>query len=136
MTTLHKATITQFGRTFTAETWALDVKQAKSNLDKKWKHAQKIENICNTGLTLAEITAKNTCSNDKTHTRLKKMKTKPQQWQPIETAPKDGTYILALDINKNIFHVLWSDYWMTVWGFSEVDATHWMPLPPEPNANT
>ena len=59
--------------------------------------------------------------------------TNAHQWQPIETAPKDGTEILVLDINKVVFHVLWADYWMTVWEFSEVDAKYWMPLPPEPN---
>ena len=69
MTTLHKADITQFGRTFQSETWALDATQAKHQFTKKWKHAIAIKNIQNTGLTLSELSAKNTCINDKTNTK-------------------------------------------------------------------
>lgn len=61
------------------------------------------------------------------------------EWQPIETAPKDGTKILAF--NK------WGEYGVAEWvesqqcwfaGYDDFTApTHWMPLPepPEDNSN-
>jgi len=62
------------------------------------------------------------------------------KWQPIETAPKDGTHFLAywpehdLDPHMKQYHVchyahgaIWP-CWIT-----EDDLpTHWMPLPPPP----
>jgi len=60
-------------------------------------------------------------------------------WQPIETAPKDGTVILTLRKNGRIAPAVWYDNpfgdkntvidnssgkWWTV--------THWMPLPEPP----
>ena len=56
-------------------------------------------------------------------------------WQPIETAPKDGRFILA-----------WSDYDCTfigifngTWWIDDHDnicrPTHWMPLPAPPEIN-
>ena len=76
-------------------------------------------------------------------------------WQPIETAPKDGTSIIAMyiHINTEIVHaVFWMDveedspgdpddvgWWTYVWsevGRSKLEdwmtPTHWMPLPPPP----
>ena len=77
---------------------------------------------------------------------------KQDQWQPIETAPKDGTYILCIVNNSRPSIVHWGcyfdkgmfgcdpetfmseeefeDYWNNV----SYEPTHWMPLPtpPEP----
>jgi hypothetical protein len=57
-------------------------------------------------------------------------------WRPIESAPKDGTYILASDgEDEGCAVVRWDcDGWCYAW--HEYDgpmqmhsATHWMPLP-------
>lgn len=79
-------------------------------------------------------------------------------WLPIETAPKDGTNILIIDMTAEAPEAAlahFSEYW---WGcknferseFEEenigcgtsvlefvgyYDPTHWMPLPPPPEQN-
>lgn len=72
-----------------------------------------------------------------------------QQWQPIETAPKDGTSVRLLSERGNDVGY-WCDYsgrepaakdpesgevlhgeWSTELGNGE--PTHWMPLPAPPN---
>ncbi len=63
-----------------------------------------------------------------------------QGWQPIETAPKDGTWVLTCDVSDfNLQRVL---RWDTdthsrnpTWRDHELfpkTPTHWMPLPPVP----
>ena len=67
-------------------------------------------------------------------------------WQPIETAPKDGTAILVY-FPKDFFDrkrnhqtvVYWAikDPWVTGWevyggSFLSIEPTHWMPLPDPP----
>lgn len=59
-------------------------------------------------------------------------------WQPIETAPRDGTEIIGHDIRTGVSHVTRWDY-----GWDDPDdhyyseapeysPTHWMPLPSPP----
>jgi len=67
-----------------------------------------------------------------------------QQWQPIETAPKDGTEVLVwcehhgtayLAIFENHFpNQGWfcADAYPDGWTELCVDPTHWMPLPEPP----
>lgn len=60
------------------------------------------------------------------------------EWQPIETAPKDGTQILALTKGGDIYAVSYDDIFSAPWrlinefGFNEHVMTHWMPLPQPP----
>ena len=65
------------------------------------------------------------------------------KWQPIETAPKDGTDILAFrprpkrsSTVHGIISVRWSwlsDKWVSNWANKDVgQITHWMPLPEPP----
>ena len=71
------------------------------------------------------------------------------EWQPIETAPKDGTEILAyFGPHTGVVQVSWNspDYdgfklWVVddrkhgpyyLRGYSNPYPTHWMPLPPAP----
>lgn len=76
------------------------------------------------------------------------------QWQPIETAPKDGTQVLCCSLGADdrpmIFVGHWAhvptmfssihiepgpDGWAWVCGFSAIlQPTHWMPLPAPPAA--
>ena len=76
------------------------------------------------------------------------------EWKPIETAPKDGTHILAYgkvvpdaDDDEVITAVYWDSscilchYWALVAVFSWVEGddfypTHWMPLPNPPKEKT
>lgn len=64
----------------------------------------------------------------------------PMEWQPIETAPKDGTTIWCLDaIYGKPWHYecIWNAIeWYHGFGTAWPDAkpTHWMPLPPPPKA--
>ncbi len=76
-----------------------------------------------------------------------------QQWKPIETAPKDGTWILGINNRGNCAVIIWAkealdgrgglaNGWihpfsdMTLSGFWNGDcgsvATHWQPLPHPP----
>jgi hypothetical protein len=74
-----------------------------------------------------------------------------KNWQPIETAPKDGTKILILDRDGDIEISEWyqsfhdeyvqldngfyrkeTKIWSQGWNGNGHRATHWMPLPEKP----
>jgi len=59
-------------------------------------------------------------------------------WQPIATAPKDGTKILVHRIGWHAPEIAqWSSYshaWVLFEG--SVEPTHWMPLPNPPAGET
>jgi hypothetical protein len=75
-------------------------------------------------------------------------------WQPIETAPKDGTWILVYEHCEplpSVYVVRWGvpewwgasvdETWVTIAvgpnpdTYNATDATHWMPLPDPPITN-
>lgn len=73
---------------------------------------------------------------------VKRLNTRTSGWQPIETAPKDGSFILLLT-PYGIIQGHWNDdcwnqnvcdstYEMACAVIS-ADPTHWMPLPEPPN---
>lgn len=60
-------------------------------------------------------------------------------WQPIETAPKDGTLILIAKGGASAWHNMFAGYWDEGLGEFKYhrdgyvrNPTHWMPLPPPP----
>ncbi len=59
-------------------------------------------------------------------------------WRPIETAPRDGTEVLADTSGLGRVVVYWDDeesQWGTGLGYLDRGApTHWMPLPPPPTS--
>ena len=73
------------------------------------------------------------------------------KWQPIETAPKDGTYIAAYEWRGSLdypemeqIYTAWyapshstPGYWLQYNGTTLLKAhpTHWMPLPKPPTRN-
>jgi hypothetical protein len=59
-------------------------------------------------------------------------------WQPIETAPKDGTWILSADagderlVTRHGFTIVqWCDSWRDEEGY-KWEPTCWQPLPEPP----
>ncbi len=54
-------------------------------------------------------------------------------WQPIETAPKDGSRILLATPTGKISGGMWSlQYRVWSWPYVMVEPTHWMPIPEPP----
>lgn len=56
------------------------------------------------------------------------------EWQPIETAPKDGTQILLGKVGGSMIVGFWNGY---AWDDGDFDSnvswpSHWMPLPEPP----
>jgi hypothetical protein len=56
-------------------------------------------------------------------------------WQPIETAPRDGTSVLAVWAYGAHEVVRWCGWWDAN-GFTRPEPTHWLPLPPPPKEPT
>ena len=60
------------------------------------------------------------------------------EWQPIETAPKDGTEVLGFvssDTGADDFFAVicfWENQWRVSSVLDATDVTHWMPLPEPP----
>ena len=61
------------------------------------------------------------------------------EWRPIETAPRDGTEVIAMIARKRI-RLAWyfkpssrTEGWLDENGRSII-PTHWLPLPPAPGA--
>ena len=57
----------------------------------------------------------------------------PEQWQPIETAPKDQTDILTFSKEGKIDVGYWENELWCDGDYSYWEATHWMPLPTPPS---
>ena len=59
------------------------------------------------------------------------------EWQPIETAPKDGTRVLLVidhgEWGDKVWTGLWADGWIVSYGKTTNEPTHWMLLPEAPN---
>jgi hypothetical protein len=60
-------------------------------------------------------------------------------WQPIETAPKDGTDIIVYrpNFDSNYIPIVGVDYWskrLNCWGKSRADTppVKWQPMPKPP----
>ena len=61
------------------------------------------------------------------------------EWQPIETAPKNGTLVVVCALGSvpvSAVYVSWakndSGGWLAVGNGEMIEATHWIPLPPPP----
>lgn len=59
------------------------------------------------------------------------------KWQPIDTAPKDGTIVMGCDYDYGVYQIykmkLDKDYgWIDPNWDGGYRPTHWMPLPPTP----
>ena len=78
------------------------------------------------------------------------------EWQPIETAPKDGTWVLCYGLahdedasEPRIFTAVWTNWrngkklknwwWQFAWFdggyYGECEPTHWMPIPAPPQVS-
>lgn len=59
----------------------------------------------------------------------------PTTWQPIETAPRNGTSFLACSAASSVFFAHWANgvvdgtSWTDEGGYEGRHATHWQPLP-------
>jgi len=58
------------------------------------------------------------------------------EWQPIETAPAEGEFLVYMPEERNTFQVMRKHPNVSIIGnvfaFDLTKPTHWMPLPPAP----
>jgi hypothetical protein len=55
------------------------------------------------------------------------------EWQPIETAPRDGQRVLMLTAKHYVITGFFSNgWWLSHPGVYQIHPTHWMPLPEPP----
>lgn len=70
------------------------------------------------------------------HARVQDLERGAAQWQPIETAPKDGPILLRSKKGR-VADGMWIAATDTrggwAWALIHQEPTHWMPLPPEPD---
>lgn len=59
------------------------------------------------------------------------------EWQPIESAPKDGTHVLVTDADYPAITTV-AAYVHGQWKFctNHGQISHWQPLPPPPRSET
>lgn len=58
------------------------------------------------------------------------------EWQPIETAPKDGRRLLLATPTGKLADGMWiARYGVWAWPYVMIEPTHWMPAPPIPTPN-
>lgn len=61
-----------------------------------------------------------------------------QGWQPMETAPKDGTEVLVFSKYEDIVIAKWAEWggrdggWIVGMEYAVSSPTHWMSLPEPP----
>ena len=69
--------------------------------------------------------------------KLAKAEQRVAEWQPISTAPKDGTVIMVAEETEPGFWEYEQGFYSHTWGFGggscTNNPTHWMPLPKAPN---
>jgi hypothetical protein len=61
-------------------------------------------------------------------------------WQPIETAPKDGTHVIIFDPSDSrpreaVFDTCYGQWVDPIEAYDEYSPTHWMPLPAPPEVS-
>lgn len=96
---------------------------------------------CNVDMRIAAIAADRDYWREMCKEAERLMQAKPeqaaQQWQPIETAPKDRRILMGRVGYSWVFFAIWDEHrahWSTGTGPMEFFAnpTHWMPLPAAP----
>lgn len=59
----------------------------------------------------------------------------PNEWQPIETAPRDGTHVLlANKTGTRVADGMYGNYKVWSWPYVMVEPAYWRPMPPAPGA--